>query len=318
MQGLPGDITRKTALNLSPRDIISLCLTNKKFTGEICNSNDFWAAKIMIDYPRQTYLPQYYRKFSKNLYMHLTMNSKIVEIDYPPKPGPADFDGDAFGDDEDYEKELRMITDGMTKYINNNKDFIYRNFLKRGDVLHTSWKKEYRNNHKYLWDGTKVVPLDYKIDEYGSVPREFSFPEFRPDYFSESISHNNIVRLTSDKIYEVINNFDPETQTSYITDKYNKYIVRINYDIQDLNIKFSKIVMRNNFHLDYDTNGKMLVLNMDTLGNYGQGGSSHSVQHIQFYPEWKDAIISIEPGQNTIYKWDGNVLIVTTYGKKMF
>lgn len=52
MDSLPNDIKRVVALELSPPDLIKFCLTNKNTNNAVCNSNDFWRQKLMIDYPQ--------------------------------------------------------------------------------------------------------------------------------------------------------------------------------------------------------------------------------------------------------------------------
>lgn len=296
METIPADVIRKAALELSPRDVISLCLSKKGFNKIICNSDIFWRNKIAIDYPRQTIFKDLYLKNPKRLYMLLSMNSKIVEMEEEDFPALLKIDT----------TELSIeIADLITKYI--TPQFIRENNLKRGDVLHLEWEITYRNEGKYLWDGEKVVLLDYEDDDYGSVPKEFAFPEFRPDYFSESIAHNNIVRLTSEKVQEMINNFDVETQTSYITDKYDKYIVKLSYDISGLDIKFDKIFPTD--YLDYDVNNKVLIFQVPYITSGGMSSGKSFTSKIRFHPEWKEAIISINPvNELTTYKWEGNTL----------
>ena len=48
---LPADIQRKLALELSPPDMINLCLTSKQQMANICESKDFWLKKLEQDYP---------------------------------------------------------------------------------------------------------------------------------------------------------------------------------------------------------------------------------------------------------------------------
>jgi len=304
MESLPADIIRKTALELSPRDIISLCLTKKEFAKAVCNSNEFWRNKILTDYPKQTHFPFLFQHEPKKLYMILTMNSKIVKMDAMEFPKLVKL----YSNEDDYDNEKLLFE--MTKAI--TKDFINENLLKRGDVLYLSWVASYRNDGKFLWDGKQVVNLDYEDDDYGSVPKEFTFPEFRPDYFSESIVHNNIVRLIPEKINEVINNFDVDTQTSFVTDKYDKYEVVLDLpNLQKINIKFSKIFMDKDY-LEYNINMKNFRLDP------GFGGWSHSAQEyfkliVGIPPEWKANIISIEPkSSKTTYEWEEDNLKIIT------
>nr|QBK91615.1 MAG: F-box-like family protein [Pithovirus LCPAC302] len=225
---VPKDILQKISLNLSPRDILSLCLTNSFYQRNICNSKDFWRNKILTDYPNRVKLENnaYFKQDPKILYMILSEESKIIIIrkeEYRElyKISNEIYTEDNFGEDPETDEKM---ANAVTISINNNPSF---EFLKRGDVILLDWLGRYRNDGKFMWDGNKAVILDYDIDEYGSVSSEFSFPEFRPDYFINSIDHNNLFRLSPEKMEELVTNFNVETQQSYITDKYNVYTVYI-------------------------------------------------------------------------------------------
>jgi len=281
MEKLYPDIIRKIALELLPNDVISLCLCNKHFN-KIINS-DFWRNKILIDYPKQTYFLFLYQNSPKNLYKILNMKSKIVEIDII--------------DIGDYDEDDKEKAKTITKFI--TKDFIYKNYLKRGDVLHLPWLNTYRNEGKFLWDGNQAIILNYLGDDYGSVPKEFTFPEFRPDYFSESIVHNNIVRLTAEKIKEVVDNFDINTQKSYITDKYNRYEVILDSEEWDLDIKFSKIFLDKDY-LYYDVKKDIFILKPFEYYTYPDKNYSYKTI-ITFSDKWKDAIILIRTKNKNVF-----------------
>jgi hypothetical protein len=53
METLPKDIRFEIAMNLSPPDLINLCLSEKKQSQEICASKDFWRRKLEKDYPEE-------------------------------------------------------------------------------------------------------------------------------------------------------------------------------------------------------------------------------------------------------------------------
>lgn len=86
--------------------------------------------------------------------------------------------------------------------------------IKHGDVLHsiTADNANYRNSGKFMyyqksnnsWD-YKVVKLYYEIDDYGSLPPQFTLNDF-PDanYFNQSIVHNRIrwIKFDVDDIVE--------------------------------------------------------------------------------------------------------------------
>lgn len=82
MEKIPIDIRRNIALNLSPKDLISLCAASKDiFYKGICNDNVFWRLKITQDYPE---IMEYYKgkvlKNPKDTYIRtFSKISKIIE-----------------------------------------------------------------------------------------------------------------------------------------------------------------------------------------------------------------------------------------------
>ena len=89
--------------------------------------------------------------------------------------------------------------------IDGSDDTTPENSIQRGDMIQLDWI-EYRNDGSYLWDGENVIQLEYDIDDYGSVPNEFSFPEFSFTYFENRIVHNNLIQLSSELLEESKNN----------------------------------------------------------------------------------------------------------------
>jgi hypothetical protein len=91
------------------------------------------------------------------------------------------------------ETEKEILLEKMTKYINKN-DMI-KHSIKKGDTVTLIKAYErYRNTHVYIYDGEKVIELEYDIDDYGHVPKQFvvSDSEFSPDYWVDVIDHNKI------------------------------------------------------------------------------------------------------------------------------
>lgn len=72
MNDLPADVKRLMALKLSAPDLINFCLTDKNTNKSVCDSNDFWRQKLIMDYP---HIFDYYTrnkmviKNPKNLYI---------------------------------------------------------------------------------------------------------------------------------------------------------------------------------------------------------------------------------------------------------
>lgn len=125
-------------------------------------------------------------------------------------------------DDEDEIPEQEILD-----HLNKNK---YAN-MKRGDVIHIEGTSRYRNDNKFMWNGTKFVALDDVFDEYGCVPREFlTFAEFPVGYFTgrtdrESlhedgpIEHNYIHHIG----LEAVRNLNYVGPFDVFEDKYHKY-----------------------------------------------------------------------------------------------
>jgi len=79
-------------------------------------------------------------------------------------------------------------------------------FMKRGDVVCFEGGG-YRNNCKFIFDGTKLDYLYYEVDDYGTVSPNYlagdKEDEFPIGYFSESIDHNSINWLSKEKLREI-------------------------------------------------------------------------------------------------------------------
>lgn len=79
--------------------------------------------------------------------------------------------------------------DIITKYIKDNNISV-----RRGDIIDTiDENNRYRNDGKFVWDGEKVLSLEYDVDDYGAIPKTFivSSQEFAPNYWENTIDHNN-------------------------------------------------------------------------------------------------------------------------------
>lgn len=68
--------------------------------------------------------------------------------------------------------------------------------FKPGDVIHLATSGNYRNDGRIVWNGRRFIDLDYDVDDYGSAPSEYTFPEYPLDHFYDSIDHNYIIHLT--------------------------------------------------------------------------------------------------------------------------
>ncbi len=72
MENLPKDIKRKIALELSPKDLIELCLTSKNLYKTVCEDEEFWRIKLFHDYPEvKSYFSNLKIKNPKNMYIRI-------------------------------------------------------------------------------------------------------------------------------------------------------------------------------------------------------------------------------------------------------
>ena len=217
--------------NLSYEDLLNTCQINK-YANELCKNNMLWRNKLAKDFPlRSKYLYnteyiQYYQKDPRKLYEIIRKPSKIVTLkkeDYKSL-------SEAMPDDDSIvnipgEEEYEMKD--LTRSIKANHKIFYSLPLLRGDVIHFDWMNNYRNEGKVLWDGKQTHTLCYEFDDYGSIPRSFTFPEFSLDHFHNSINHNYIIWLSKENIEESIRNFDEKSQTTSISDSYNSYTINV-------------------------------------------------------------------------------------------
>ena len=58
------------------------------------------------------------------------------------------------------------------------------------------------------------------------MPRSMTFSEFPLDHFYNSVIHN-IICLSTEKVNEAMQNFNEESQTTTITDKYYIYTIQV-------------------------------------------------------------------------------------------
>lgn len=130
----------------------------------------------------------------------------------------------------------------LNEYIENT------DILKRGDIVNILEEKErYRNDGSYIWDGKKLIDLNYgDYDDYGYVPKEFDISEFGPkDYFSNSIDHNHLIShkptISKKDIMnlEFINDIEEDALYAVFKDKY--YNIVFLYNIEDVETNISDI-----------------------------------------------------------------------------
>lgn len=71
--------------------------------------------------------------------------------------------------------------------------------LRRGDIVWIEAFNDYRNDGKFIFSGKVLEQLEFDIDEYGSVPSNYTvIDEFPIDYWIQVIDHNQIIWLNVD------------------------------------------------------------------------------------------------------------------------
>ncbi len=254
------DLDLKILSNLSYNDLLSV-ETTSRYMRELLKSKYFWLSKLEKDFPlrskyvyykkyldlkREDYHPGVYRinREDKNyqsqnvnprkLYEIINQQSRQINLsDYVDE---ADYEvlNELFDeyDNEEYEN-LPKITEIVKKYLKELP-------LLRGDALVID-DYNYRNTGRLIWDGEKVLSLNFDIDEYGSVAKEMMFPEFPLNHFHTTIDHNTIIWLAPETVQEAINNMNIENNTSEVSDMYYKYPLKI-WDDNFRNVKKESLV----------------------------------------------------------------------------
>ncbi|ARF09728.1 hypothetical protein Indivirus_2_107 [Indivirus ILV1] len=94
---------------------------------------------------------------------------------------------------------------------------------RNGDVIINLDRIGYRNEGVWIWndDLHKRCGLNYEVDDYGSIPYDFSWPEYPIMYYNGIIQHNNLINLKID-----INDVEYEG-TGIFRIKCNKETIRI-------------------------------------------------------------------------------------------
>ena len=260
------DVDKIILTKLSYKDLLSTCQTST-YLSFICDNN-LWRQKIVTDFPlrgKYLYFSEYlelYKNNPRKLYEIINRQSKIVTLDKDdfPKLVEATADREDFGYDND--DDLDLLDEEIKKNLKTLP-------LLRGDVIFLGWNGEYRNEDKFIWDGEKVNALETEIDGYGSVPKEFTFPEFPLDHFFRSIVHNHIIWLSPSTITEIKRNYTPLFAkrdkyeffygTSVISDRYENYNVEF-FTYEKIALELFKQRLDNIKYVDI-SNGYIFIKN---------------------------------------------------------
>ncbi len=85
------------------------------------------------------------------------------------------------------------LVKNLSEYVQNRLPKI-----KRGDLVNLL-------DETYIWDGKRIMELDYTFDQYGHLPKQFqvSHSEFSPLWWKDTIRHNSIFWLADDIKYQM-------------------------------------------------------------------------------------------------------------------
>lgn len=220
------DILLQTCTYLKADELICYSLTCKNYNASL-SKDILWKPLFLREFSHPAFnnLPStivdwksYYRHiFLKIVWLHSKANVYDVTSCF----------------ECDYDTEDEWITQ-----IDTLKPFCKD--IKAGDIVHLSNLGDYRNDGKYIYDGTNIIPLDYEdmIDcDHGHVPIKFKVPQdFPPQYWSDCIEHNLYIPFHSkDFVDQLVNNiqFEEKAWKTFFFHDHIKYNVLIYWDEQE-------------------------------------------------------------------------------------
>ena len=102
--------------------------------------------------------------------------------------------------------------------------------LRRGDIVHLTELGEYRNDGKYIFNGTAIEELSGEptLDDYGYIPPTyFVGDEFLSNHWLDTITHNSIVWVDLNKYGDQLRaNYDADQRTTHFDGDLGRFTVR--------------------------------------------------------------------------------------------
>ena len=156
---------------------------------------------------------------------------------------------------DDYKDVLDDSDYDLDHLLNELYDLGY-NFV-RGDLIAVNGFNNYRNEGLYIFNGCKILKLDTEIDDYGSLPDEFTiinngvpvnyWYNIGIEEYTKGISHNNIVYFdhssVKDQCLKNILSYDGELSTYFIYNENIYTILASRYEYDDeSNISLSEFI----------------------------------------------------------------------------
>lgn len=200
--------------------------------------------------------------------------SKQFELEFILKQEGIKFqiDAEADGDHENVEAMLNVILEeGCNDKVTTINNIIGKfPFIRRGDVVHCG-SSDYRNDGRLLWDGDKLIPLSFELDEYGHLPHTFTLNEFSlQEYFNKTIAHNNIRWIQINSAEDIIDIrtvlYNNNKMGKYFVVKIDKLSFKIVVPIRYLNCEnkyelYDKLI--NDEYFEMEEHGNCLALELD-------------------------------------------------------
>ena len=142
-------------------------------------------------------------------------------------------------------KIAKLLEDKLLEDINvliQKENYPKKMYWQNGDIFKTKRGEVYRNDHKFIWykKKEKLVPLDFEMDEYGCVPKEFALGLEGNEniknthWWEDTIDHNRYIPV----------NFTPAALVQIKNSKKSKIFRNSILKFDLLNIKF-------NFHVKF-------------------------------------------------------------------
>lgn len=174
--------------------------------------------------------------------------------------------------DNDYPNSEQKLLERLNQMIPEIED------LRRGDMIQVEWEN-YRNTGSYIYDGIKITDLDGEPDDYGTLPKQFGYPEFPLKYWSGIICHNNMVWIDTNAIgidlllnnlsicddvegIKAMRSYNDNTEIKMIATFFNEAVsnrkIWIVFDVDIVNFNFNPEVELEKFKTHIRL-GKMLI-----------------------------------------------------------
>lgn len=216
------------------------------------------------------------------------------------------FDGDEGDDDDIIEEKIDLINEKL-------KDFIKIQNMKIGDTVRITQFGDYRNNGVLLYNGQKLVNLNYDVDDYGSIPEleEFNIINYPiSEYFKITISHNNFVIMKAKKYQlKLLETYYPSKEKLLELKEYREDSYILGLEIYKYNLSIEK-----NIWIIYSADKN---LNFENLKYFDV--SNQNLVEGDIFPN-SDQITENEKGTNILYdtiKKDEDMISVNEYIKNI-